>query len=78
MHDLDEKKWRRFDLAVGCMFDVLAIFIAEQMSERFFGGSFAAGAVIVVIAAVLLNLIKSPILTAVSRSAPLRKFFETK
>jgi multisubunit Na+/H+ antiporter MnhG subunit len=74
--DVDEKKWRRLDITVGCIADVIAIWIAMFVSEKFFDGSMWAGLIVVIIAALILNAVKSAILTAIYRSDSLRRHFD--
>ncbi len=75
---IDEKKWRRFSRIADCVLTIIAVIISYIIGEAWFGGSFVATLIIVVIATILFTALGQLILSFISKSNTLRKPFEQK
>lgn len=77
-YEIDEKKWRKLDIAVECILDILACIIAQMIAGRWFDDSLIVSLIIVIIAVAVFTFVKQFILSVISTSDFLRKPFEKK
>ena len=76
--EIDEKKWRLFDLLLHVIITMASTFCAEIISTRYFNNSFGIQILFIFIFLIVLIPIYQLVLAVVEQSTFLRKPFEKK